>query len=96
MVNAFFVAVVSKSAETTTMDGEYNIGRRIKEYVEENGIRIGWLSQRLHCHRNTIYNIFERNWIDTQMLMRLCIVLKHDFFAELSEQWQKKNGGKDN
>ena len=74
------------------MDGEYNMGRRIKEYVEDNGIRIGWLSQRLHCHRNTIYNIFERNWIDTQMLMRLCIVLKHDFFAELSEHYKKRSG----
>ena len=72
------------------MGEDFHIGRLIKQYVEENGIRIGWLSKQLHCHRNTIYNIFDRNWIDTQTLMKLSRGLKHDFFADFSEEFRGK------
>ena len=71
------------------MDENYHIGREIKKHIETNGIKIGWLCQQLHCHRNTIYNIYERKWIDTQMLMRISKVLKRDFFAEFSQYYQE-------
>ena len=72
------------AANKNSMGEDFHIGRLIKQYVEENGIRIGWLSKQPHCHRNTIYNIFDRNWIDTQTLMKLSQVLKHHFFGDVS------------
>lgn len=70
------------------MDGTMHMGKQIKNYVDSHGIRIGWLAKHLLCHRNTIYNLYERDWIDTQTLMRLSFLLKHDFFADLSNYYR--------
>lgn len=72
------------------MGNEINIGRLIKDHVEKRGIRIGWLAKQLLCHRNTIYNIFERDWIDTQTLMRISLLLRHDFFADFSKYYRSR------
>ncbi len=71
---------------------QFHIGHLIKQHVESHGIGVGWLSKQLHCHSNTIYNIFERNWIDTQTLMKLSQVLNHDFFADFPANYQKRSG----
>lgn len=72
------------------MDDTMHIGKLIKAYVDSHGIRIGWLAKQLLCHRNTIYNLFERDWIDTQTLMRLSLLLKHDFFADFSKYYNHR------
>ena len=72
------------------MKEEYHIGHRIKEYIDSHGIKLQWLSRQLHCHRNTLYNLFERNWIDSDLLMKLSLLLEHDFFAEFSEEYKRK------
>ena len=72
------------------MKDELHIGHEIKEYAKSHGIKLHWLSQQLHCHRNTLYNVFERRWIDTDLLMRLSLVLEHDFFADISEEYVRK------
>ena len=40
-----------------------------------------WLSNQLGCNRTNIYNIFLRENISTDLLMRTCFALKKDFFA---------------
>ncbi|MBR0077349.1 MAG: XRE family transcriptional regulator [Bacteroidales bacterium] len=50
-----------------------------------------WIAQQLGCHRNNVYLIFSRQWIDTGTLMKLSIILQYNFFAELSE-WYKDAG----
>ncbi len=63
---------------------EIHIGRHIQEVVAQKGIRVQWIAQQLGCHRNNVYLIFSRPWIDTGTLMKLSIILQYDFFAELS------------
>lgn len=36
-----------------------------------------------------MYNIFNRATIDSELLMRICRVLNHDFFADLSEEFRQ-------
>ncbi len=74
------------------MDDEPHIGKMIKQHIINNGIRIGWFAEKLGCHRNNVYKIFERPWIDTQTLMKISHILEYDFFFELSKSY--KNGGK--
>ena len=69
-------------------DGTYHIGRHIKEVVAQKGIKVPWIAQQLGCHRNNVYLIYSRQWIDTGTLMKLSIILQYDFFAELSEWFQ--------
>lgn len=71
-------------------EGTQHIGKHIKEYMTQNGIKISWLAQQLGCHRNNIYLIFSRPWIDTDTLMKISQILQHDFFEDLSRWYKQK------
>ena len=65
-----------------------HIGNLIKQEVAARGIKVSWLADQLHCHRNNIYKIYEKQWIDTHILMELSKILNHDFFIDLSNYWK--------
>ena len=71
---------------------DIHIGRRIKEVVAQRGVKVPWIAQQLGCHRNNVYLIFSRQWIDTNTLMKLAQILGHDFFADLSRSYQEQQG----
>ena len=71
-------------------DGTFHIGRTIKDVVTQKGVKVPWVAQQLGCHRNNVYLIFSRSWIDTGSLMKLSQILEHDFFADLSGWYQQK------
>lgn len=64
-----------------------HVGKLIKEVFDRQpkGCTAAWLASRLNCDRRNIYNIFSRAYIDTDTLMRISIVLNHDFFLDLSK-----------
>lgn len=66
-----------------------SIGERIKSVLKGNKKTTTWFSKELGCERTNIYNIFQRHSIDTLLLRRICIVLKHDFFKDLSDEIKK-------
>lgn len=68
---------------------ELHTGKLIKSYIKNNGIQIKWVTLQMNWHRNTIYGIFNRKWVDTDTLMRLSIILKHDFFADISKVYHE-------
>ena len=70
---------------------DIHIGQFIKEVVVQKGVKVPWIAQQLGCHRNNVYLIFSRQWIDTGTLMKLSIILQYDFFAELSG-WLRDGG----
>ena len=62
------------------------IGLLIKEVVEQQGHSVGWLTRQLSCDRSNVYRLFQRSNIDMISLERLCRILKHDFFLDLSQE----------
>ena len=64
------------------------IGRRIKLVFDEmpKSCTINWFAAQLHCDRRNIYRIFAKDNIDIQLLGRISVVLRHDFFADLSNE----------
>lgn len=48
-----------------------------------------WFAQQLNCNRANIYNIFSRSSIDTELLYRISKVLDHNFFKDLSEDYEQ-------
>lgn len=62
----------------------------IKEVVLRKGIRASWFAEQLNSHRNNVYKIYSRRWIDTDTLMRISCVLEHDFFEDLSIFYKRK------
>ena len=64
-----------------------NIGKEIHDELLRQGQSVSWLAQQLGCNRTNIYNIFVRDSIGTDLLMKISIALDKDFFALYSERF---------
>lgn len=63
-----------------------HIGEAIKQELERQGQTVVWFAEQLACHRTNVYRIFEKESIDTHQLIRICKILNHNFFVDLSEE----------
>lgn len=68
-----------------------NIGKRIYEVMCEKGHNASWLAERVPCERSNIYNVFRRKSVSIDLLFIFSTLLQHDFFAELSQEWQRQS-----
>ena len=57
-----------------------HIGKKIEEQAAIQNLAVAELSERLNTTRKNIYNIFNREIIDSSLLLACCKVLDHDFF----------------
>lgn len=64
-----------------------HIGEEIRRKMEERGKSVTWLAEQLPCERSNVYNIFRRQNIGIDLLLRISILLEHDFFQSLSEEY---------
>jgi plasmid maintenance system antidote protein VapI len=64
---------------------EIHIGRLIQAKMEVEGRSVAWLAKRLHCNRSNVYKIYQKQMIDTDMLLRISKILKTDFFNYYSD-----------
>lgn len=62
------------------------IGEEIKKVVKERNVTVSWLAWELGCHRTNIYRIFDSASVDSDVLFRLSIILKFNFFDLYSNQ----------
>ena len=72
------------------MGKEPHIGNLIKEELFRQGRTITWLARELGYSRQQLYNIFPREWIYTDLLLKISILLKHDIFKQYTEYLKKK------
>lgn len=63
-----------------------NIGKRIREVLDEQCCNACWLAEQIPCERSNVYNIFKRESIGVDLLFRISEVLRHDFFKEISDE----------
>jgi len=68
-----------------------NIGKEIHDELLKQERSVLWLSQQLGCNRTNIYNIFVRESIGTDLLLKISVALNRDFFALYSEAFKKEN-----
>ena len=71
-----------------------HIGQEIKDELERQERTVAWFAKRLCCDRRNVYNIFQKQGIDCELLIRISTILKKDFFKILSEDF-KANQNKD-
>ena len=67
------------------MAEKVNIGQTIREEMDRTGRTVTWLSKQLGTNRMACYRIFNSYSIDTQMLLRISVLLGRDFFTLYSE-----------
>ena len=58
-----------------------HIGKEIKAELHRQERGVSWLADKLHCDRTNVYNIFNRQGIDTRLLERISVILNRNFFA---------------
>ena len=63
-----------------------HIGQIIREELKLQGRTVTWLAKAINCDRTNIYNIFERESIDTNLLARISKALNRNFFEILTQE----------
>ena len=64
---------------------DVHIGSIIRDKIKEKGITIKDFAKALHCNRSNVYSIFERKYIDFQLLKTISEILEHDLLTEYIE-----------
>lgn len=66
---------------------EKPIGILIKEELERQERTVTWFAKKLNCHRVNVYDIFSRENIDIQLLIRISRILNKNFLRELANDY---------
>ncbi|MBO7646731.1 MAG: helix-turn-helix domain-containing protein [Bacteroidales bacterium] len=67
-----------------------HIGSLIKRVLEEKRIPVSEFAAMAHTDRSNMYRFLNRENIDLVLLNRYCRLLDHDFFKDLSDNYQKE------
>jgi len=70
-----------------------HIGKKIKEEVYKQRISITAFAKKISRSRNVVYDIFERESVDTDLLNKIGKVLNCDFFSLYSVQKEYSQEG---
>ncbi|UBD14679.1 XRE family transcriptional regulator [Bacteroides salyersiae] len=57
-----------------------HIGKIIEAELHRQERSVTWFAKKLYCERTNVYSIFKRQSIDTELLLRISQILKHNFF----------------
>ncbi|MBE6287678.1 MAG: XRE family transcriptional regulator [Mediterranea massiliensis] len=63
-----------------------HIGKAIEMELHRQERSVTWFANKLFCDRTNVYKIFKKQSIDTELLLRVSAILKHDFFQYYSEE----------
>ncbi|MDR2963317.1 MAG: hypothetical protein LBU90_06780 [Bacteroidales bacterium] len=58
----------------------------ICEVLKTRGITKKWLAAQVHREYNGFHKTLKKHHIDSDLLVRISFVLRHDFFAQISAQ----------
>lgn len=70
-----------------------HIGKKIKEEVYRQNFAITVFAKKISRSRNVVYDIFERESVDTDLLHKIGKVLNCDFFSLYSAQKEYAHEG---
>ena len=70
-----------------------HIGQLIRQELRRQERSVAWFARQLSCDRSNIYRIFQKESIDTYLLVRISIILQYNFFstAEFNLQMQQNS-----
>lgn len=63
---------------------QIHIGQLIRDELRHQGRTNQWLADQLGIDRRTLQRLYNKSSIDTQMLFRICKILKKDLFVNYS------------
>lgn len=75
-----FVSFSDTFCKTMEQKIQPNIGRRIKNVLKLRGMSAETLAELLEMKRRGTYRILKKRHLNTELLMKISAILKHDFF----------------
>ena len=67
---------------------EFHVGKLIQERLKYEEHSVSWLARKLGCDRSNIYHIFAREHLDSELLLKVSIVLNYNFFESYKEPFE--------
>jgi predicted transcriptional regulator len=67
------------------MTEEFHLGHLIREELDRQNLTVVWFAEAINSDRSNCYDIFERKFINLELLERISKVLKRNFFKDLAE-----------
>ncbi|MBR4156451.1 MAG: helix-turn-helix transcriptional regulator [Bacteroidales bacterium] len=66
-----------------------HIGQHIKQVMRKKNITATQLAKDICCTRPHIHKIFRKDNLDISLLLHISKALQHDFFKDLSEEYEQ-------
>lgn len=66
-----------------------HIGSIIESELKRQERSVAWLSRKLYCDRSTIYAIFKRQSINTEVLLQISRIMAVNFFKYYIDELNK-------
>jgi transcriptional regulator with XRE-family HTH domain len=63
-----------------------HIGKQINELREKRGLSTSALAKKINRSREALYDIYNRNTVDTELLKAISEALQYNFFVDLANQ----------
>ena len=73
---------------------DIHIGPIIKQKFQDSSMTVEEFAEKINCERTTIYDIFKRKSIDSELLFRISEALNFDFYNEIYLNKQTGNFSK--
>ena len=66
-----------------------DIGSSVRRKMSEHGTSISWLAKQINCDRSNLRKHLYKEQIYPELLQKICIALKTNFFEEYVEWYMK-------
>lgn len=67
-----------------------HIGELIRKKMKEQHKSVVWLAKQLSCSRNNVYKILDKYSLDTELLVKISILLDFDFLSVYLEDMKRR------
>ena len=71
-----------------------HIGNLIRQTLKERGYTVVWFAAQLAYTRVNVYKIFEKKSLDTDLLMRISVILDTNFFKPYYDEFENTSPSK--
>ena len=71
-----------------TEESDFHLGKLIRQELDRQKRPVTWLADCINCDRTNCYCIFDRQYIDIDLLKRISRALNHNFFNELAHHME--------
>ena len=68
-----------------------HIGQLIEEELRRQERSVTWFAKKLYCDRTNVYKIFRKQSIDTDLLLRISVILRRNFFTDFADEYATHN-----